>query len=277
MVRDVRDRAGAWPGAWGGCAAGRTSAFQRIDLLGVRRRERAAFTLIELLVVIAIIALLLSLLTPSLTQAKQLAVRVQCQGTERTIGLALATYLAHFDDQFPYSAPYWCYSPSYRGPANVWFTRDQYSHEGFGDYLNKEGGQLHCSAAVAFNEAHMDWAASWRVERHLPTYCANRTIISYDGTYAPWANNCAVRMGRIGNAQRTWSFTDGDRRGCFNGYWVWVSDERTTGPRIYWRAHMDGTNVLYLDAHAEWVSAAKNVSDMTRATWADMQSNSKLW
>ena len=277
MLRDLADRAGARPAVCGSDVPGGTSALTRVELFGVRRRGRAAFTLIELLVVIAIIALLLSLLTPSLQQAKDLAVRVQCQGNEHTIGLALAAYVADFDSQFPYSAPYWCYSPSYRGPENVWFTRDQYSHEGFGEYLNKEGGELHCSAAVAFNEAHADWAASWRVERHLPTYCANRTIISYDGDYEPWAKNLAVRMGRIDNAQRTWSFTDGDRRGCFNGYWVWVSDERTTGPRIYWRAHMDGTNVLYLDAHAEWVSAEKNVSDMTRATWADMRSASNLW
>jgi prepilin-type N-terminal cleavage/methylation domain-containing protein/prepilin-type processing-associated H-X9-DG protein len=50
------------------------------------------FTLIELLVVIAIIALLVSILVPALSQAKQLALVAKCQTNLKTCGSALYLY-----------------------------------------------------------------------------------------------------------------------------------------------------------------------------------------
>ena len=59
-----------------------------------------AFTLIELLVVIAIIALLMSILLPSLTKARNLAKQVVCLTNTKGLGLAVRLYLQENNDVF---------------------------------------------------------------------------------------------------------------------------------------------------------------------------------
>jgi len=71
-----------------------------IELPAVRKR---AFTLIELLVVIAIIALLVSILMPSLQQAKELALRAKCGVNLRNIGLAINIYADDHNDWLPFA------------------------------------------------------------------------------------------------------------------------------------------------------------------------------
>ena len=60
------------------------------------------FTLIELLVVIAIIALLVSILMPSLQQAKELALQAKCGVQLHNIGLAMNMYAEENDDWLPF-------------------------------------------------------------------------------------------------------------------------------------------------------------------------------
>jgi len=73
--------------------------------------RRIGFTLIELLVVIAVIAVLVGILLPSLSAAREAAWTRICQSNQRQLGVAGVSYAQDFDDQI------W--------PANIWLRRSQ--------------------------------------------------------------------------------------------------------------------------------------------------------
>lgn len=66
--------------------------------------KRKGFTLIELLVVIAIIALLMAILTPALSRAKDQARKVVCTAHMKGLGIALRMYVDDYDGK-TYDSP----------------------------------------------------------------------------------------------------------------------------------------------------------------------------
>jgi prepilin-type N-terminal cleavage/methylation domain-containing protein/prepilin-type processing-associated H-X9-DG protein len=67
-------------------------------------RIKKAFTLVELLVVISIIAILLSILMPALSKARQQGYRIVCNSLAKSYALANATYASTYNGKFvPFS------------------------------------------------------------------------------------------------------------------------------------------------------------------------------
>src|SRR3954451_15070395 len=68
-----------------------------------RRGRRSAFTLVELLVVIGIIAVLIGILLPVISAARQRAETTACMATLRNLGQAVYAYSVEFRGSVPYS------------------------------------------------------------------------------------------------------------------------------------------------------------------------------
>ena len=68
--------------------------------------RKSGFTLVELLVVVAIIALLVSILLPTLGKAKEQAKIVVCKSNLKSMGLSFAFYASEHNDWYPAGSAY---------------------------------------------------------------------------------------------------------------------------------------------------------------------------
>jgi prepilin-type N-terminal cleavage/methylation domain-containing protein/prepilin-type processing-associated H-X9-DG protein len=107
---------------------------------GFTKNSTSGFTLVELLVVIGIIALLISILMPALSGARENANRIKCGANLHTMGIAMTMYVNQYNAY-----------PGHAGvvagtTAAIWPTRLRL-------FTNKDQGIFHCPS----QEAGFEW------------------------------------------------------------------------------------------------------------------------
>jgi prepilin-type N-terminal cleavage/methylation domain-containing protein/prepilin-type processing-associated H-X9-DG protein len=242
----------------------------------VLRCRYVGFTLIELLVVISIIALLLSILLPSLRKARNSAGRIVCGSNLKQIGLAFKLYSSSNDDYLPHQII------GEEGLTPLMFTWDRTLGPYLAaDLMNKgEGGEVKgkdsfaCPSDRIEREAHQDtyefvdvrrkrsysmvyWDGpfpSWHIKRKLTNAKgpANRFLVSewFAPRNARWFHYYSFIHG--------WMY-----RG---GYPAWSDYRDVTAPYLA-DYHGRGSNFLFLDMHVSRVDADDAFGD-TKWGWS---------
>ena len=182
--------------------------FQTMGATQRLNRRRRGFTLIELLVVIAIIALLISIVVPSLRRAQEQARIIICASNQRQVIYGLAAYASDQDEQLPPSAsnaiPQNPDHPNYHRPFELNWLRgnpitrldDDFRHDNYvGKYLGSylpEADVFNCTAAPIESEAPWPpdtsgraaegtYGEFYRTGRYVPLHSTYMLLWNYQG------------------------------------------------------------------------------------------------
>lgn len=208
-------------------------------------KQRNAFTLIELQVVIAIIAILASLLLPTLSKAKARANRIECASNMRQTVTATLMYVGDHEDSIPPRSMYIDYS-TLQGPWDEIHT-DYYT------LLQPYGAVFKCPETRS-----KEWGGPCN---GIVPVCSEVLFRNGD----EWVNNKLVPLPpaksvHIRRPSEAMLFMDGDV--CMYGGVFPPRDFRLETDEdgqivghygAHPRAHHGGCNTGLLDGHVEWM------------------------
>ncbi len=209
-----------------------------------RRWQRAAFTLVELLVVIAVIALLVSILTPSLQHARELARRASCGANLHGTALAYQVYANDHETRLPLffhnskQQNHWIWYGGASGSST-------YKPHWFWQGLLYTGGSLDGPRVL--------YCPSNRIERHAFNSPSNPwPVQDFTSTVSTYGNR------PVACKQASWSWTTAWERAPKRLRLPEMLDKAMIGdyfglPVYVDQRHADGINMAYTDGAVHWL------------------------
>ncbi len=245
------------------------------------------FTLIELLVVIAIISLLISLLSPSLTRARDQARSIQCTSNLRQWGLATYLYAQDNNGEFPNASITIGWAGDERNI--IWWSDILAPYVGLED-LGNPGRLLHRTSTTGLHRCpvrrdfnHHGFRDSPLEGESLPDYGFNRDLgiyINSNGVPNDNLNNVAQMISVVSQPSRTLLLVD-DRRGVW-GMIGRIGRTQYANPHCSVSFRHGGeqrANVLFVDGHVEsMIQQGNDYLDIAHVTTnPHYTSTSRLW
>lgn len=253
--------------------------------------QRPAFTLIELLVVVSIIALLISMLMPSLGRARDQAKGVHCLARLKDIGTGLASYENVYEDAMPPAE----WFPDFDNKPNLrygwsellfeWIYKEKVYRpdidegacpEHFPVQRNTE--QERFAKYFICKASPMSGVNSGHYRVYLPFWSGGTSMVNASGVYTGSADprgsgrraSLSPKAVLLGDANERSIRGSGDmppetstcRLGDDCSY-IDAGEANEAGPNgfdgnRFSDRHYGGTNYLFQDLHGEWSTSLRN-------------------
>jgi prepilin-type processing-associated H-X9-DG protein len=219
--------------------------------------------LIELLVVISIIALLIAILLPALSKAREAGRKVQCLSQERQMGIAFSSYAAEQRDQLPITGE----SGGCQWPWRL-FPKT--------------------STVAAFEQFDLFRCPSdqLKVARSYAVTSSDSSATGYKGAYVSVTDGGSSYMAgqfRLGSFTKpsedflVVEAVDSRVTALWHGYYATVNRNfqiKSGGPWVHVQL---GSNYLYLDGHGAYLAAPTTWGTTGFSTGMAQTSTTSIW